>query len=101
VPYQVVDYYNYFETFQPTQPRFLPEFQGGSFNPWGGPNGGCPSDIGEDFANLFYRHNIAEGVTAMSLYMLYGGTNWGSLAAPVVATSYGTWLVSDALELSS
>ena len=24
----------------------------------------------------------------MSLYMLYGGTNWGSLAAPVVATSY-------------
>lgn len=24
----------------------------------------------------------------MSLYMLYGGTNWGTLAAPVVATSY-------------
>jgi len=24
----------------------------------------------------------------MSLYMLYGGTNWGGLAAPVVATSY-------------
>jgi len=66
----------------------MPEFQGGSFNPWGGPRGGCPNDIGADFANLFYRHNIAEGVTAMSLYMFYGGTNWGSLATPVVATSY-------------
>lgn len=88
VPYQVVQYYGYFQSVQPTQPSFMPEFQGGSFNPWGGPQGGCPADIGPDFANLFYRHNIAEGVTAMSLYMFYGGTNWGSLAAPVVATSY-------------
>lgn len=24
----------------------------------------------------------------MSLYMAYGGTNWGNLAAPVVYTSY-------------
>lgn len=25
----------------------------------------------------------------MNLYMAYGGTNWGNLAAPVVYTSYG------------
>src|ERR1700761_6789554 len=76
VPYEVVDYYSYFESFpNTTQPNFLPEFQGGSFNPWGGPQGGCPADIGPDFANLFYRHNIAERVTSFNLYMMYGGTN--------------------------
>jgi hypothetical protein len=62
----------------------MPEFQGGSYNPWGGPQGGCPSDIGADFANLFYRDLIYQRVTAISLYMLFGGTNWGWLAAPVV-----------------
>lgn len=62
----------------------MPEFQGGSYNPWGGPQGGCPNDIGADFANLFYRDLIYQRVTAISLYMLYGGTNWGWIAAPVV-----------------
>ncbi|TGO38258.1 hypothetical protein BHYA_0078g00100 [Botrytis hyacinthi] len=87
-PFNVIDYYDHFEAISPTQPSFLPEFQGGSFNPWGGPEGGCPQNSPPDFANLFYRNNIGQRVTAMSLYMLYGGTNWGWLAAPVVATSY-------------
>ncbi|KAK7728882.1 hypothetical protein SLS53_009345 [Cytospora paraplurivora] len=86
--YQVVDYDDYFESFSPTQPNYLPEFQGGSYNPWGGPEGGCPSDIGVDFANLFYRDLIYQRVTAISLYVLYGGTNWGWLAFPTVASSY-------------
>lgn len=88
VAYQTVDYDDYFADFSPTQPNFLPEFQGGSYNPWGGPEGGCPADIGVDFANLFYRDLIAQRVTAVSLYMLFGGTNWGWLACPVVASSY-------------
>ncbi|KAJ0106756.1 hypothetical protein J7T55_001280 [Diaporthe amygdali] len=88
VAYQVVDYYDYFQDFSPTQPNFMPEFQGGSYNPWGGPEGGCPSDIGVDFANLFYRNLIFQRVSAISLYMLFGGTNWGWLATPVVASSY-------------
>lgn len=66
----------------------MPEFQGGSYNPWGGPEGGCPDDTGADFANLFYRWNIGQRVTAMSLYMIFGGTNWGGIAAPVTASSY-------------
>lgn len=37
---------------------------------------------------MFYRNLIYQRVTAVSLYMFYGGTNWGWLAAPVVATSY-------------
>ncbi|KAK6201875.1 hypothetical protein LQW54_009285 [Pestalotiopsis sp. IQ-011] len=81
VAFQTAEYYE-------TQPNFMPEFQGGSYNPWGGPQGGCPGDIGADFANLFYRNLIYQRVSAISLYMLFGGTSWGWHAAPVVATSY-------------
>ncbi|PSR79545.1 family 35 glycosyl hydrolase [Coniella lustricola] len=88
VAYETVDYDAYFASFSWTQPNFLPEFQGGSYNPWGGPEGGCPQDLSVDFVNMFYRNLIYQRVTAVSLYMLYGGTNWGWLAAPVVATSY-------------
>ncbi|KAF2016952.1 glycoside hydrolase family 35 protein [Aaosphaeria arxii CBS 175.79] len=88
VAYKVINYYDYFTEFSPTQPSFFPEFQGGSYNPWSGPEGGCPSDIGTDFANLFYRNLVSQRVTAISLYMMFGGTNWGALACPVVATSY-------------
>jgi beta-galactosidase GanA len=52
VAYQVIDYFDHFTEVSPTQPSFFPEFQGGSYNPWGGPEGGCPADIGADFANL-------------------------------------------------
>ncbi|KAK6821046.1 family 35 glycosyl hydrolase [Apiospora arundinis] len=88
VAYQTINYYDYFTVQSPTQPNFMPEFQGGSYNPWGGPRGGCPADIGVDFANLFYRNLIYQRVSAISLYMLFGGTSWGWHAAPVVATSY-------------
>ena len=88
VPFKVMSYYEHFQEVSPTQPSFMPEFQGGSYNPPGGPQGGCLENSNEDFANLYYRHNIAERITAMSLYMFFGGTNWGWLAAPVVMTSY-------------
>ncbi|KAI1125308.1 glycoside hydrolase superfamily [Nemania abortiva] len=88
VAYQTQNYYDYFTVQSPTQPSFMPEFQGGSYNPWGGPQGGCPGDIGADFANLFYRNLIYQRVSAVSLYMVFGGTSWGWHAAPVVATSY-------------
>ncbi|KAH7022014.1 family 35 glycosyl hydrolase [Ilyonectria destructans] len=86
--YKTAEYYNYFTVQSPKQPNFMPEFQGGSYNPWGGPQGGCPADIGSEFANLFYRDLISQRVTAISLYMMFGGTNWGHSACPVVATSY-------------
>ncbi|KAI1631591.1 beta-galactosidase B [Biscogniauxia mediterranea] len=88
VAYQTQNYYDYFTVQSPTQPNFMPEFQGGSYNPWGGPQGGCSSDIGADFANMFYRNLIYQRVSAISLYMLFGGTSWGWHAANVVATSY-------------
>jgi hypothetical protein len=104
-PFTVVDYHSHFNQVSPTQPSFLPEFQGGAYTPWGGPRGGV-SNLGSEFANVFYRHNVAERVTAMSLYMLYGGgeynrarcadidthfvstANWGGLATNLVGTDY-------------
>ena len=87
--YTVLNYYSHFQAVSPKQPSFLPEFQGGAVNPWDGPAEGCLDKSNEDFVNIYYRHNIAEKVTAMSLYMIYGGTNWGWLAVPFVPTSYG------------
>ena len=87
VAYQVAEYYTYFTKQSSTQPNFMPEYQGGSYNPWGGPEGGCPGDIGADFANMFYRNLIYQRVTAISLYMMFGGTNWGWSGCPVVGMS--------------
>ena len=61
----------------PGMPIYLPEFQGGSLDGWGG--GGydaCYDKTGPDFENLFYKNNIAQGVAIQSDYMGVGGTNW-------------------------
>ncbi|TCO48787.1 beta-galactosidase [Actinocrispum wychmicini] len=72
------------------KPLYSPEFQGGSFDPWGGPGyDKCRQLTGPDFVNVFYKNNIAVGATAQSFYMTYGGTSWGWLADPSqVYTSY-------------
>jgi len=41
------------------------------------------------FADIYYKNNIGQRTTMQSLYMAFGGTNWGNLGAPVVYTSYG------------
>lgn len=86
--FTLYDYYTNFQETAPTMPSFLAEFQGGSYNPWSGPAGGCTSTTGPDWVNVFYRHNIAQKVTAQNIYMIFGGTNWGGLAFPTVGTSY-------------
>ncbi|WP_420803655.1 beta-galactosidase [Saccharothrix deserti] len=51
-------------THSPNGPLFTAEFQGGSFDPWGG-NGRekCRELTGPDFQRVFYEHNIAHGLT--------------------------------------
>lgn len=34
------------------------------------------NNTGPDWVNVFYRHNVAQKVTAMNVYMLFGGTSW-------------------------
>ena len=67
----------------------LPEFQGGSYDSWGGPGyADCYKLTGPDFENVFYDSNVAQGVTIQSNYMGVGGTDWGWLPAPFMYTSY-------------
>jgi hypothetical protein len=67
----------------------IPEFQGGSFDPWGGSGfENCAILTNEDFEKVFYKNNFASGLKIVSYYMTYGGTNWGNLGYPVGYTSY-------------
>ena len=71
------------------QPLFTAEFQGGAFDPWGGPGyAQCAELINDRFANVFYKENIGAGATAQNFYMVYGGTSWGWQAIPQNYTSY-------------
>ncbi|KAK8048429.1 putative beta-galactosidase C [Apiospora phragmitis] len=66
-------YHQWFQNYSFTQPEYLPEFEGGWFSNWG--------------SDTFYDE-IGQRVTLHSIYMAYGGTNWGQSAAPQVYTSY-------------
>ncbi|RCI08598.1 hypothetical protein L249_4730 [Ophiocordyceps polyrhachis-furcata BCC 54312] len=75
--------------YSPSTPFSLVEFQGGSYDPWGG-NGldQCAALINHEFERVYYKNNIAAGVRIFSLYMIFGGTNWGNLGHPGGYTSY-------------
>ncbi|MFI6055206.1 beta-galactosidase [Streptomyces violascens] len=72
------------------EPLFLAEFQGGSFDPWGGPGfDKCRRLTDGDFEKAAYENNIASGATMQNFYMAYGGTSWGWLPSPgAVYSSY-------------
>ncbi len=73
----------------PNTPIFIAEFQGGSFDPWGGPGyAKCQQLTGPDFVNVFYKSLLSQGVTMLNSYMTYGGTSWGWLPEPTVYSSY-------------
>lgn len=73
----------------PNTPYTITEFQGGSFDPWGG-NGWakCTALLNQEFERVFYKNNYAIDVTIFNLYMIFGGTNWGNLGHPGGYTSY-------------
>ncbi|GAB7358299.1 hypothetical protein MBLNU230_g2373t1 [Neophaeotheca triangularis] len=88
------EYYQWFQNYSYTQPNFWPEFEGksflgGWFNQWGGYfYDECIAEHDPAFPDVFYKNNIGQNGALLSIYMTYGGTNWGNLAAPVVYTSY-------------
>ncbi|KAI4731224.1 hypothetical protein E4T49_00989 [Aureobasidium sp. EXF-10728] len=85
----VRNYYQWFQNYSYTQPEFWPEFEAGYFTPWGGTfYDDCLAEHDPAFADVYYKNNIGQRGTMMSLYMAMGATNWGNLAAPVVYTSY-------------
>ncbi|KAG6015584.1 hypothetical protein E4U54_003345 [Claviceps lovelessii] len=73
----------------PLTPYSIVEFQGGSFDPWGGWGfEKCSALINHEFARVFNKNNYAAGVSIFSIYMIYGGTNWGNIGHPGGYTSY-------------
>ena len=71
----------------PTGPYAIVEFRGGSFDPWVGPGfGKCTSLLNQEFERVFHKNDFSFGVT---IFMTYGGTNWGNLGHPGGYTSYG------------
>ncbi|TML31102.1 MAG: beta-galactosidase, partial [Actinobacteria bacterium] len=69
--------------FRDDAPIYAAEYQGGSFDPWGGPGyDKCRQLTGPDFEKVFYQNNIARGATMQSFYMTVGGTSWGWLPDP-------------------
>ncbi|KAH0264079.1 glycoside hydrolase family 35 protein, partial [Aureobasidium melanogenum] len=85
----VRNYYQWFQNYSCTQPEFWPEFEAGYFTSWHGVfYDSCLAEHDPAFADVYYKNNIGQRGTLMSLYMTMGGTNWGNLAAPVVYTSY-------------
>ncbi|KAH9891918.1 glycoside hydrolase superfamily [Cubamyces lactineus] len=83
------NFHEYHLETAPERPFFLPEFQGGSNDYWGGPGyDRCRERIGPDFEDVYYKNNWASNAKMQSVYMFYGGTNWGGIAYPGAYTSY-------------
>jgi len=83
----------YFEgdhhSFNPNEPEYLPEFQGGSTDYWGGPGfQKCTQMTNASFENVFYKNNLEQGASMFNIYVVYGGTSWGWLPYPGDYTSY-------------
>jgi beta-galactosidase GanA len=79
-------YYQWFQEVSPTQPEYLPEFRGGWFQAWGENFfDQCQSELSPEYPDVFYKGVIGQRASLLNVYMAYGGTNWGNLAAPVVS----------------
>lgn len=77
------------EEQSPSTPYSIVEFQGGSFDPWGGLGfAQCAELLNNEFERVFYKNDFSFGVTIINYYMTYGGTNWGNLGHPGGYTSY-------------
>jgi hypothetical protein len=73
----------------PNTPYAVPEFQGGSFDAWGGTGmEKCVTLTGPEFERVFFKDMISFGINIFNVYMTFGGTNWGNLGHPHGYTSY-------------
>ncbi|OAA75382.1 Glycoside hydrolase, family 35 [Akanthomyces lecanii RCEF 1005] len=73
----------------PSTPFSIVEFQGGSYDPFGGYGfDQCYKLVNHEFSRVFDKNNLAAGVNIFNIYMIFGGTNWGNLGHPNGYTSY-------------
>ncbi|KDR80837.1 hypothetical protein GALMADRAFT_135938 [Galerina marginata CBS 339.88] len=91
-------YYSLHVQNAPSNPLCLAEFGGGFQIAWAGAaRGGTGYEkytdpvtglTNADYESVFYKENYAQTATILSIYMLFGGTNWGQTLEPTVQTSY-------------
>ena len=79
------------EERSPMTPSGVPEFEGGSGTGWG--PGGVNQNmfnalVNEESVRILYKNNYSFGVKILSIYMTYGGTNWGNLGYEGGDSSY-------------
>ncbi|RDB14620.1 putative beta-galactosidase A [Hypsizygus marmoreus] len=85
------NYHAYHAQVNPSQPWYIPEFQGGSFDAWGPTAPGyapCRVLTDADFQSVFNLQLWASNAKLINYYMLYGGTSWGAIPFHGVYTSY-------------
>ncbi|KAJ6261167.1 Beta-galactosidase [Drechslerella dactyloides] len=73
----------------PNTPNAILEFQGGSFDSWGGYGfEQCYKLIGPEMVRVYNKNTYASATHLLNIYMIYGGTNWGHLSNPGGYSSY-------------
>ncbi|KAF9522175.1 glycoside hydrolase family 35 protein [Crepidotus variabilis] len=85
------NYHDYHQDVNPSQPLYIPEYQGGSLQAWGPGTpdySGCYALTGATFESVFHRQLWADNVKLLNYYPLYGGTSWGNIPFHGVYTSY-------------
>ncbi|KAF7595967.1 hypothetical protein BBP40_004113 [Aspergillus hancockii] len=77
------------EKFSPNTPFSISEFQGGAPDAWGGVGSHIAAAyVGYEFERVIYKINYGVRIAIQSLYIIFGGTNWGNLGHPGGCTSY-------------
>lgn len=73
----------------PLSPMAILEYQGGAIDGWGGYGyDQCAILVDGSAERLLYLTAVEFVTTVQSIYMTYGGTNWGNLGQPYGYTSY-------------
>ncbi|KAK6539096.1 hypothetical protein TWF694_010635 [Orbilia ellipsospora] len=82
-------FYSSHNDVAPNTPNLIAEFQGGSFDSWGGTTfEQCYKDLGPEMVRVYNKNTYASATHLLNIYMMYGGTNWGHLSHPGGYSSY-------------
>jgi hypothetical protein len=73
---------------EPWAPKMVTEFQGGWFGQVGGLAASEQDGIDDRQINALTLWSMANGMTGLNYYMLFGGTNFGDWAGEGITTSY-------------
>ncbi|KAM0415981.1 hypothetical protein ACHAPT_013080, partial [Fusarium lateritium] len=89
--YWLLDQFNVtvHNTFSPSTPFSMVEYQGGAADFWGGVGiDSCVTLVNHEFARVFNKLLYGLRAALVNFYMIYGGTNWGNLGHAKGYTSY-------------